>query len=229
MFNKMRKFGGKVAGFTLTEVMIGMMILTVAIVSATNLLIGLISSNQNNLTTLQAYYLAQEGLEAVRNIRDTNWLHNQEWLGKDSEQLWSGSFLSTDDGKSYAVNLEYAGFNQGAEAPTSGAPELTLGVLSVAKPWSIDDVEDGAIYRNVDGDKVYLGPSKDGSSIDTGFKRTIIIKKYDCSDSGANLSCDEADEDKYVLVESKVEWKLGAKDRELTLSEVLTDWKGGAL
>lgn len=229
MFEKMQKFGRKVAGFTLTEVMIGMMILTVAIVSATNLLIGLISSNQNNLTTLQAYYLAQEGLEAVRNIRDTNWLHNQEWLGEDSEQLWRGSFLPTDDGESYAVNLEHGGFDLGAEAPSSDAPESTLVSISSAKPWSIDSVNNNAIFRNVDVDNVYLGPSKDGSSVDTGFKRTIIIKKYDCSDSGANLSCDEADDNKYVLVESKVEWKLGAKERELTLSEVLTDWKGGAL
>lgn len=218
MFKKLQKFGKKVAGFTLTEVMIGMMILTVAIVSATNLLIGLISSNQNNLTTLQAYYLAQEGLEAVRNIRDTNWLHNQEWLGKDSGQLWRGSFEPTDDGKSYAVNLEYGGFKQAAQ---EGG--FNFGILSSSKPWSIDSVEDNAIYRNVDVDNVYLGPSKDGSSVDTGFKRTITVKKYDC------LSCDEADDNKYVLVESKVEWKLGAKERELTLSEVLTDWKGGAL
>ena len=67
-------------GFTLTEVMIGMMILTVAIVSATQLLIGIMNSNKAIIHNLQAYYLAQEGIEAVRNIRDTNWLHNKKWL-----------------------------------------------------------------------------------------------------------------------------------------------------
>ena len=75
-------------GFTLTEVMIGMSILTVAIVSSTNLVMGLMQANSNNVKTLQAYYLAQEGIELVRNVRDTNWLHNGGWL----ERLESGDF-----------------------------------------------------------------------------------------------------------------------------------------
>ena len=78
MWNKFRK----TSGFSLTEVMIGIMILTVAIVSASNLLVSLVKTNRLNVQTLQAYYLAQEGLEAVRNIRDTNWLHNLDFKGK---------------------------------------------------------------------------------------------------------------------------------------------------
>lgn len=228
MFKKMRKSLRDVKGFTLTEVMIGMMILTIAIVSATNLLIGLISSNRNNLTTLQAYYLSQEGLEAVRNIRDTNWLHNRSWLGQDSKQLWGGSFEipnDFDEANDYSVNLEYFAFNKPA------SDESLNGVNEVAafKPWSIDDADAGKIFRNVDGDNVYLGPHKGAAPVDTGFKRTIVIKKYDCEKSDIKLPCDAENKDKYVLVESKVEWNLGAKDRELTLTEVLTDWKGGAL
>ena len=56
----------------------------------------------------------------------------------------------------------------------------------------------------------------------TGFKRTILISEY----TGDLVESDSLDA---VLVQSKIEWKLGAKDRELVLSEVLTDWKGGAL
>lgn len=226
MFKKVRKFGQSVNGFTLTEVMIGMLILTVAIVSATNLLIGLISSNQNNLTTLQAYYLSQEGLEAVRNIRDTNWLHNRGWLGKDSEQLWGGSFEIPNDEANYsAVNLEYFAFNE----PASGDSLNTVNEVAAFRPWSIDNANSGKIFRNVDGDNVYLGPNKGAESVDTGFKRTIVIQKYDCEKSNVKLPCDAENKDKYVFVESKVEWNLGAKQREFTLSEVLTDWKGGAL
>ena len=216
-----------IKGFTLTEVMIAIMVLTVAIVSATNLLVGLIGTNQNNLTTLQAYYLAQEGLEAVRNIRDTNWLHNMGWLGEDSTQLWGGDFEipQADDENFYAVNLEYAGFSFNVLDQQGGVGDV--GGLSTSRPWSIDDVIDAKIFKNTDGDNVYLGPAKNAAE-DTGFKRTIIIKKYNCGES-ADLSCLPEDENKYVLVQSKIQWNLGAKERELTLSEVLTDWKGGAL
>ena len=78
-------------GFTLTEVMIGMSILTIAIVSSTNLVIGLMQANSNNVKTLQAYYLAQEGIELVRNVRDTNWLHNSNWLdGLEDDEFFIG-------------------------------------------------------------------------------------------------------------------------------------------
>lgn len=83
MIKNCRKLVDDKSGFTLTEVMIGIMILTIAVVTATNLLIGLINSNKNNVKTLQAYYEAQEGIELVRNIRDTNWLHNVDWLGDE--------------------------------------------------------------------------------------------------------------------------------------------------
>lgn len=198
------------SGFTLTEVMIGIMILTVAIVSATNLLVGLISTNQNNVTSLQAYYLAQEGLEAVRNIRDTNWLHNQDWLGKSSDALWGDGF---EVGQEYSVDLEGSGFNQGLGGVDNGG----VGALSAARPWSISggDLSSGglgAVYKYSNGTDVYL-TSAAGDGENTGFKRVILIKPYE----------------NHVVVESKVSWQLGSKSRDLTVSSILTNWKGGAL
>lgn len=201
-------------GFTLTEVMIGIMILTVAIVSATNLLVGLISTNQNNVTSLQAYYLAQEGLEAVRNIRDTNWLHNQDWLGLGSDALWGGHFEVV--GNEYSVNLEGAAFNRGITAGLTG----DISLLNSAKPWSITDGSTGLIYKYSNGPDVYL-TSAAGDGENSGFKRIIVIKPYE--DSSGSVSSG------YVLVESKITWQLGSKNRELTLSNILTNWKGGAL
>ncbi len=91
------------SGFTLTEVMIGMMILTIAIVAATNLLVGLLRSNDNNVKTLQAYYFAQEGIEAARNIRDTNWIYNFDWLGDVNP---NAAFLRKfEKGAAYGISL----------------------------------------------------------------------------------------------------------------------------
>lgn len=229
MLNKIKKISLDVKAFTLTEVMIGMMILTVAIVSASNLLMGIIDSNRNNLTTLQAYYLSQEGLEMVRNIRDTNWLHNRDWLGASSGNLWGGNFEVPKDSKSenkYAVNLLNSGMNVPAQ-PTIEAVSPAV-VIAGAKPWSIQKNDTGAkIFRHVSPGVAYMD-STGQKAEDTGFKRTIIFKKYDCEKLN-EYSLNLCAEGKFALVQSKVEWDIGAKHRELVLSEVLTNWKGGAL
>lgn len=175
------------------EVLIGIMILTAAIVSATNLLVGLMQSNQNNLTTLQAYYFAQEGLEAVRNVRDSNWLHNQNWLG--SAAVW-GEELKI--GNEYAIELKPFSFNMAPSERTADFADA--GEVGNSRPWGISSAAGADFLRNIAGEE-------------TVFKRVVGIKPYD----------------NHVLVESKVSWNLGGKDRELVLSEILTDWKGGAL
>lgn len=227
-----------VRGFTLTEVMIGMMILTVAIVSASNLLTGIISSNQNNLTTLQAYYLSQEGLEIVRNIRDTNWLHNRDWLGKGYTDIWDGQFEIDNE---YVLEVvEKVSGGTMAVSDSSFGPEnpVTIGNVGGESPWKITKVfpgsatDSGKIYRHGAGDvsldKPYLDSLSDGADTSfTGFTRKIFIKEYDCLYLKNVGLCE--DENAYVLVQSKVEWNLGAKQRHLILSEVLSNWKGGAL
>ena len=232
MLNKIKKISRDVRAFTLTEVMIGMMILTVAIVSASNLLMGIIDSNRNNLTTLQAYYLSQEGLEMVRNIRDTNWLHNRDWLGASSGNLWGGNFEVPKDSKSenkYAVNLLNNGMNVVAQKTSNNASPAV--VIAGARPWSIlrlNEKDSGAkIFRHVSPGVAYMD-STGSKAEDTGFKRTIIFKKYDCEKLN-EYSLNLCAEGKFALVQSKVEWDIGAKHRELVLSEVLTNWKGGAL
>lgn len=230
---KIRNLVRNVKGFTLTEVMIGMMILTVAIVSASNLLTGIISSNQNNLTTLQAYYLSQEGLEIVRNIRDTNWLHNRDWLGKGSVEIWGEKFEISDVkdsegnyvGKEYVVEVvDVVGASSFANKDSDGT---NIGSVASESPWrvkSMDSNPDVQIYGH--GDYLdSLGASYDG--VPSGFSRKIFIKKYDCEYLKSAGLCE--DENAYVLVQSKVEWNLGAKKRELVLSEVVSNWKGGAL
>lgn len=228
MLKQIKKISKDVKAFTLTEVMIGMMILTVAIVSASNLLTGIIDSNKNNLTTLQAYYLSQEGLEIVRNIRDTNWLHNKDWLGndKDSTQIWGGQLKFGDN----IVNVVDAAGNSFPERDDPDPTKIpSIGKVGSASPWKIGSGV-GKIYRHgkTVGDKSFLD-SKGSADEDTGFKRTINIRKYECSylaDKGVPCPSDKT---AYILVQSKVEWNIGAKSRSLVLSEVLSNWKGGAL
>jgi prepilin-type N-terminal cleavage/methylation domain-containing protein len=67
------------SAFTLVEVIIGVAILSIVMASITVLTIVSIQANQANVNRLTAYYLAQEGVEGLRNYRDSNWMQNYTW------------------------------------------------------------------------------------------------------------------------------------------------------
>ena len=220
MWNKFRK----TSGFSLTEVMIGIMILTVAIVSASNLLVSLVKTNRLNVQTLQAYYLAQEGLEAVRNIRDTNWLHNLDFKGE------GGVYQELGIGESYAVFLEDGGWNN--SRPQENMSLMDLRNLS---PWSFSGFSSSdpfndvfAVIKKEFSGKSYYS-SVIGSSDESVFYRHIEI--LDACDNDPALLEAVLPEDcgDFILVRSVVNWKDGSKDREFSVEEVLSNWKGGAL
>lgn len=208
MLNKLKN---NQKGFTLTEVMIGMMILTVAIVTATNLLITLMRANENNVKNLQAFYLAQEGIELVRNVRDTNWIHNMEWDGDSQEQkaLWGGSIAGE-----FSIELLSTGWIKDTVTTVDGPLDKLVAFL----PEKFSAGLDQEIYKQTEG---YLS-SADNSGVEgsgTGFRRNIKVEKSD--------QCEPAEE--CLLVTSTVNWKVGSKDQSLELQELLTNWKDGAL
>lgn len=61
-------------GFTLMEAIVAIFVITAGIVGVSSLVAQTISSATFSKDKLIAAYLAQEGIEIVRNIRDTNWL-----------------------------------------------------------------------------------------------------------------------------------------------------------
>ena len=66
-------------GFTLLEVIVAIFILTVGVGSAFMLISQTLSAASLVKENLIASYLVQEGMEIVRNIRDTNWLQFSPW------------------------------------------------------------------------------------------------------------------------------------------------------
>jgi hypothetical protein len=161
---------------------------------------------------MQAHYFAVEGLEAVRSIRDTNWLHNQDLRGTNWDYELEDDFF---------LLLNNEGWNKGL--PVLGIEdELSVVALSAYFPWQLDA---GELITKCGSNvsEVYFGQC-DVDPENTQFSRTINIKGYDC-DPDVVIGCDP---DNSILVTSTVSWNIGADDRKLSLSTVLTDWKGGA-
>lgn len=66
-------------GFTLIEVITAVFLLTVGVVGVFSAVNYALSATQTLSSRLIASYLAQEGIEVVRNIRDSNWLEGVVW------------------------------------------------------------------------------------------------------------------------------------------------------
>ena len=64
----------KKKGFTLLEVIVAILVVIVGVLAAYTVTQKIIFYTYRSSSRLTAAYLAQEGIEIVRNIRDTNWL-----------------------------------------------------------------------------------------------------------------------------------------------------------
>lgn len=61
-------------GFTLLEVIVAIFVIVVALVGGTSAILRALTLTSFSSPRLIATYLAQEGIEITRSIRDTNWL-----------------------------------------------------------------------------------------------------------------------------------------------------------
>ncbi len=151
----------KKEGFTLIEIIIAIFILSVAIVgifSAFSIVLILTSDLADRLT---ATYLAQEGIEIVRNIRDTNWLNMD--ANPDSGYTWVDG-LGVD---------EFLNCDQGCKA------DYTTGIkTSVMSPWT-GTAADYLYINDING---FYDYTQTGTK--TKFKRKIIITPL--ADVGGN-------------------------------------------
>jgi prepilin-type N-terminal cleavage/methylation domain-containing protein len=84
------------SGFTLLEVIIAIFIFTVGLVAVWSLIQQPLSYSKIASQKLIAIYLAQEGIEIVRNIRDSNLLRR---CYSTSTILWDGNGISPPENK----------------------------------------------------------------------------------------------------------------------------------
>lgn len=89
--------------FTLIETIIAITLITVVMTAVTGLILTTLLANERNTHTLQATFLAQEGLEAMRYMRDSNWLQNYSW--DQAGDLWGQDFHVSSTNPSITLYL----------------------------------------------------------------------------------------------------------------------------
>ena len=117
MLNNLKK------GFTLLEVIVAIFLITVGIGGAYALISQTISSTTISSQKLIASYLVQEGIEIVRNIRDTNRLEGASWDDGLSSGDWEADYKTQNLIQPYVgnfLNIDSDGFY----SYSSGSPTI---------------------------------------------------------------------------------------------------------
>jgi len=144
-------------GFTIIELVISIFILSVAVVGIFSAFSIMVISTSDTTDRLTAAYLAQEGMEIVRNIRDNNWLTIiQSCVDPNTEcsfDEWAKNYLDSCSKNSVGCQADYRATSLSSYAVGSNVGYLYL--------------ENGFYVYN----PISTSPKQ------TKFKRKIIIDK----------------------------------------------------
>ncbi|MES2986241.1 MAG: prepilin-type N-terminal cleavage/methylation domain-containing protein [Patescibacteria group bacterium] len=80
LFKKIKKIQANKKGFTLLETLVAIFILTLALTGPIYIATLAIRSSVESRDSISAYFLAEEAIEVVRNVRDTNAIIGAHWL-----------------------------------------------------------------------------------------------------------------------------------------------------
>jgi Tfp pilus assembly protein PilV len=184
--------------FTLVETLVAISIFTGAILGLLSFSAGSISDTNYAKNKLIATYLSEEGLEYMRNLRDTYILFESDgWTGFRDKlavcETEAGCYFDPA-GLSYAIPSQQA------------MKSLTLTACSTNCPTMFYD------------DSAILTANK--YNYDVGGLPTSFIRKIKVTDVTNAAVLDN----KEILIESTVFWKKGDKTFSVSFSNYLKNW-----
>ncbi len=211
-------------GFTIPEVIVAFGVLVTVIMASTSVVVSAVRNNQENENTLIAYFLAQEALEGIRNVRDSNWLLGADFQGKiGSSCVWGTDCLPLAVGKKHYFIIDRR-TNANVFENRFGNP---VGIEEISRyaPWKLKNItvkdvppwRDGSVLA-----KLSLGlneQTNESPLIQGKFHRYLEIVPKAYGDDSLTAA-------KYQVF-AVITWRENLRDKEIRLGTELTNWKGG--
>jgi hypothetical protein len=205
----MKKFLKKTAGLVLAEAL-----LAIAMLAIGTLVLGNIMNTAASTTALSKHYLiaqnlATEGIEAVKSLRDTNWLlypDNPEcWLKLNPEKPECGDLAQAENHYIIRKNKDH------------GKWEM-VEIAGIYYDLNLESGPDDDKYRlNIQTHEA--GKDKYNTYVhDSGYPESIFYRGVNVKEI-ADIDGDGFED--YAVFEIVVEWREGKKVRSLKRSVVL--------
>lgn len=194
-------------GFTILETLIAITVLVFAITGPLSLVAGSIRSSGYARDSITAFYLAQEAVEYIRNMRDINALNENLTSANWLDNIESG----TGAGGPYVCMNDY-----GSEISKCSLQNST-GVYSLYQCDAITIPAGDCLPLPFSG---ALGtiPYGGGSIEESEFTRNIWLERVPDGQGGSSA-------EHQVIVNVLIKWRTGSVDNEFLLREYLTNWK----
>lgn len=207
------------AGQSLLELVVAISVITVGLFSVWNLFISNYNGEQEAGARILSVNLAREGIEIIKNMRDSN------WLAIDNNDPCSYNGILSDPCR----------WDSGLDGDGSGVIQniLSENIYLDYAPNALSD-EATRIYQDPDS-SLY---SNNSLGRPTTYRRLITIKSICCADADFNLQCDDLSVDFVVQntcsgselkmgldVQSTVSWSINGQARETSVNERIFNWK----
>jgi prepilin-type N-terminal cleavage/methylation domain-containing protein len=191
-------------GFTLLETLVAIAILSMAVGAAFSIASKSLISSFYSRNQTTALFLAAEGLELVRNVRDNVAIYNQTHSGTDKN--WLEPFIAGCISPTSSCDINPTAFSTAYN--NAGSLEFSALVKTGCGTY-------GCVLKNI-----YLVPgdvqaySSTGSTGDSFYSRkiTIVCIPSDCDDTGKIEA----------YVTSTVFWNRNADS--ISITETLSNW-----
>jgi type II secretory pathway pseudopilin PulG len=242
------------SGSIMMQVLVSLFILSMGLSGALAVIIASIEANKTNEYRMIATNLAQEGLEAVRSIRDTNWLTYSSNL----RECWNYWEDTNEDG--VVTPSEFGSCTPNASGQNNHPWNSDLDGSNVLEKYIVDFDDSNFRWKVISEDKFptintdpdytngfQLFKRDNGSTTfythdayeDTGetvtqsvFSRSISMYYVDADDyddsvdpiQGGSFPIGEKGKDNRILVVATVSWTQRGREREVVMSTVMTDF-----
>jgi prepilin-type N-terminal cleavage/methylation domain-containing protein len=198
--SKFNKFSELKRGLTLVETLVAISILTIAVVGPLGIIGQALHSSYYTRDQVTAYYLSQEAIEYVRNLRDMQSINiTNQYLSGTAEAslpLWtSGATAGL--------------FGTGIILPSGNNRSLSYSLVRSSNAYSFISY-DSAAFLKINSNGIY-GDTSDPTAPNSKFKREIYFKNGRIG-NGQDL-----------IMVVNVYWPSGSSVAKFTLEEYFTN------
>ncbi len=162
MKNIFKQIKNNERGFTVLETLVAVAVLILSLTAAFSVAQSGLSLSISSRDEVTAFYLAQEGIEVIRNIRDENSLNGLTWLngiaGQPSDPCNFGNYCAVD-----SPNQNYM---------------VSCGVTAGNCPVLLQDRRDASATFGMYG----LNPASTSGWTPTVFKRELLLKSINSNE-----------------------------------------------